>query len=232
MRPFGLELVRQAAGDPAERDRLATGDRAALDGQTAVLGRMEGVVAAWQGLDVPGDRVGGQPMGLLLGEVGVETAAGLDREEVLRVVRRYPRGQRGTRPRARPRGDRGTGPAPGPLSSPRWRMYASSVAPASRSSLKNGPNRSVPAGLIGDGPLGVGVEMTGPRVHAPEIQVVGRRGVAVVAVGAVVVDHREVLGGATRRMDGLVTGLDPDRGVRARDEALVADPGPSRRRCG
>ena len=58
---------------------------AAGDGEAAVGGVVQRVLAAGQRLDVPGDGVLGQPVRLLARQVGVVPGPGLDRQQVLAI---------------------------------------------------------------------------------------------------------------------------------------------------
>ena len=82
VRPLRLELGREAARDAGQRDRLAAGDPSG-DGKATVGGVVERVLAAGQRLDVPGERVLGQPVRLLARQVGIRARPGLDRQQVL-----------------------------------------------------------------------------------------------------------------------------------------------------
>ncbi len=82
VRPLRLELGREAARDAGQRDRLPAGDPSG-DGKATVGGVVERVLAAGQRLDVPGQRVLGQPVRLLARQVGIRARPGLDRQQVL-----------------------------------------------------------------------------------------------------------------------------------------------------
>ena len=171
-------------------------------------------------LRVPDERVTRQPVRLRLVQVRVDARAADHRQQVLRVVVGVDvAGQDPDLVPERVQVEELVGPrilrvaAVDDVGEPRRAVHEPHLEDEPEAVTSDRPHRVLP----GDARLRRAV----PDVEAPEVVEVGRGRVAVVAVVAVVVDQREVLGVAARGVDGRVARLQPDGRFLGRQEAAV-----------